>query len=291
MEVIKKTNKKTERTYRTYRWGIRFMYLVAFSLYTYFMNFDKLFASSWQPFMIASLAFFLLVPLMVLPADVWLRFRIWSFAVKQSLFTGYFPTGGQMALTPDGKLLSFITETTWKIKATGGVYEKGFIQSMPAPKEAVKLHKEMQEHLAWSRIVLAESKTLNAWFWLFNIILLSVPAVHTELISEAGSSLSYILFMSTIWLIFLSQSQGLLIYLLHLRKKAIVSFVEDSEDVEDVETCYAILDRDKVTSIVLANAGKGFEVKDTIVTLNGGLLLTLQRKDSIVEYIVIDSRK
>lgn len=278
---------KTLGVEKSHRWGIRFMYLVAFAIYTYFMSFDTLFEDSWQPFIIASLAFHLLVPMMILPVDALNRLRIQFFEMDYPISADSFSTGSMQAVTTEGKLLSFVVESKWQVKKTGGEFGKGYVQSVPAPKEALTLHKEMQEHLSWSRVVIGESRSLNFWFIVLNVLTLLIPSVRT-LFAESGYDLVQVIFASTTWLMVLSYVQVLLINKLFLRNKMIVA-VTDVNDQEKIS--YALVDSKKLNSIILSTTGQGFEVEYKAVTLNGGLIFGVYRNDALIEYVVIDGRK
>ena len=285
MEKPIETKNKTLGVEKSHKWGVRFMYLLAFTIYTYFMSFDTFFEDSWQPFIIASLAFHLLVPMMILPVDALNRLRIQFFEIKGTLSSDSFSSGSKLAVK-DGKLLSFIPESKWAIKKTGGEFGKGFIQSSPAPKEALRLHKEMQEHLSWSRVVIGESRSLNFWFILLNGLTICLPSVHT-LFADSGYDLVRVLFASTTWLMVLSYVQVLLVDKLFLRSKMIVA-VTDVNNQEKIG--YALVDGKKLNSIILATTGQGFEVEYKAVTLNGGLIFGVYRNDVLIEYVVIDGR-
>lgn len=284
MDKITELNKWLAGAGKSAKWGIRILYLLAFGFYSYFMYFDKLFEGSRIPFFISFLAVLLVVPIAIFPNEWMLRWRIWRFANKQQVPVDSIPDGNKLAVTIDGKLLTFLASDKWKVKGTNAFFASGTIEKEMAPKEALSIHKETQEHLLWSNVVLAETSKLNAWFIAGNALLYALPQVR-EYPGTTTPDILFVLLFSTVFLLIVAEVRDGLTKHFFLGNK---NFVITTENSEGENPQYALFDTTK-TDAVLANArAEGLTMQLEAVTLNGGLLYAVSKGDVLVRHMIIE---
>lgn len=285
MEKMEETKNWILRAEKGHRIGIRLLYFVGFVLYFYFMNMDRWFHDSWQPFIIGTMAYLLMVPLAILPMHGYLRYRTWKLGRTLGLEGDGFSYGNKLALTKDNQLQVFIPESKWKVKGTGGEFGRGRVQLIPAPKEAVAIHKERQEHLAWSRVVLTETRKLDSWFILGDLLLLCLPQVHGFLLEETGANIIELFLVSIVWLLFLRFVREMFMFVLFKRMK---DYVLTNKLATEEQPEYALINTLKTNSVILQHSvSHNCEVKMQTVTLNGALLYGVYRNERLVEHLII----
>lgn len=267
------------------RWGIRILYVFAFAIYGYFMYFDSLFDGSRVPLILALLAVFLVVPLVIFPTEWVQRLRIWRFAGKQELPADSIPDGNKLAVTGDGDLLTFRADDKWKVTGADALFAFGAVRKEVAPKEALSIHKETQEHLAWSNVVIGQSEILNLWLVAGNVMLFTFPQVRDlpgittdiHIISLIGVT-SFLLLLNVTIRDWLTRH-----FFLGSKK-----FVVTTENEEGKNPQYALFDTNKTDAVLAMVRADGLTVQLEAVTLNGGLLYAVLKEDIIIKHMIIE---
>ena len=289
MKTIGDVKKWLIETEKPYRIGMRLLYVVAFIIYGYFMYLDSLFADSWQPFLIGSLAYLLIVPIALVPAEWNLQWRIHQLALKERLPLDSMSPGSKLSVTPEGKLVEFVMESEWVLKGKNAKYAKGYVQSAPASKAVKGLHKEMQEHIGWARVVLTESKRLSRYFIVLNALILCFPPVYAYAGVESGAGdILFAIALSTLWLMALGFIRDSLVNGLFSRNQMLIAVTEGQYGNHPH---FAFLNGFKSNNIMLFMKAHGLTVKIEGVTLNGSLLFGIYRNENLIEHMVIDARK
>lgn len=267
------------------KWGIRVLYLLSFAFYSYFMYFDTLFVGSRIPFILSFVAVWLVVPVVIFPTEWMLRFRIGRLAKTHVLGVDSIPHGNKLAVTSDGNLLIFHTNSKWKVQDANAFFATGTVEKTEASIEALAIHKENQEHIIWSSVVLEEVKRLNIWFIIGNALLYTLPSVREFPGVVSPADIWGALIMSTLILLFSLTVRDRLTRKIFLgNKRSVVT----SQNTEGHPPQYALFDTHK-TGAVLANVhagGKTFALE--AVTLNGGLLYAVMKDDVLVHHMIIE---
>ena len=285
MDKVVDVNKWLTGTGKSARWGIRILYLMSFGFYSYFMYFDTLFEGSRMPLILSVLAVFLVVPLVIFPTEWMQRFRIFLFAYKQQVQVDTISSGNKLAVTLNGELLKFIPGDKWRVKGTNATFATGKIEREVASKEALSIHKETQEHLAWSSVVFGEAGKLNFWFIAGNVFLYALPQVREVPGVTTDNQLIFLMVMTTALLLGTVAIRDGLTKRFFLGNK---KFVVTTENDEGQNPQYAMFNTLHTDTVLAQVRGEGMTVQLEAVTLNGGLIYALSKDGVIVQHMTIE---
>lgn len=285
MDKVEDLNKWLTGTGKSARWGIRILYLLSFGLYSYFMYFDTLFEGSRIPLILSVLAVALVVPMVIFPTEWMQRIRILRFAYRQQVAVDSIPLGNKLAVTMNGDLLKFVAVDKWRVRGTKAVFASGSIEREVASKEALAIHKETQEHLAWSNVVLAECGVLNIWFIVGNILLFALPEVRELPGIQSDIQIIILIGITSMLLMTTVAVRDALTKRFFLGNK---KFVITTENDEGKNPQYALFNTVHTDTVLAQVRSEGMSVQLEAVTLNGGLLYALLKDGVIVNYMIIE---
>lgn len=285
MEHSAEVKKWIQETTKQARWGMRFLYLVSFGIYVYFMHFDTLFEGSFIPMVLAHTALLLLIPAVIFPTEWMLWLRIKRYGRKVQLVNDTIPFGNKLAVTQSGKQLIFKPESNWWMETTGAHLAYGTIEETEANVEIQAIHKESQEQLAWEMIAFVESDFLTKLFLVANALLYTLPQLRDIPGVTSFMDVLLVMLISSFFIISTFGVRDVVVMAKLFSKNK--RFILTTEIGDGTNPEYAHVDMQKTDSVLANVLAEGMTPKLKAVTLNGGLLYALSKNDRVVKHMIV----
>lgn len=272
---------------RQLRIGVAMLYLLALGIYSYFMGFDTLFEGSSMPFIIAMLAYALVLPMAILPTKWWLLYRVHRLeALEGYEVNPRLRIGSHLILTPEGKVVVFEPEKTWKVKRDGSPFITGVVMERPAQEREINVMNALQEHWAWAKELQKQTPFWMCGFYAITIILLMTNEVQEALIGE-GHSPWLVLWGAVVFLWVIGGIVKWFMRVLHLQEQGIAKLHYPMGD--NVKQFGVVNSRqlDSVTNYFIKNEKTVYCMG---VGMSGALYLKVADAQGRMEHVLVEAQ-